>query len=270
MWSVNVAQQGWVPLVSESQEIEQSFQRGEYMSTITNTATGETTYYMFQSMLEIGSSEQRQLLRSANLSSLPSSFTPWRFESDPRASPSTPKEFRQMSPHNTELLTMMRKRGDKQGMIHDYMTFVTYEFDLVAMTQINKMTNTMRYIIPAPGEAPSTTVNISDDAVVPNEYKCPISHELMVDPIVASDGHTYERFCFERWVSGGKIVSPMTNAPLYSINTIPNLNLKKIISQFISENGAEDDGKKTKKRKRKQSAAENALEAVIAMNLLEP
>ena len=31
----------------------------------------------------------------------------------------------------------------------------------------------------------------------PKEFCCPISHELMKDPVVAGDGHTYERSCIE-------------------------------------------------------------------------
>ena len=37
----------------------------------------------------------------------------------------------------------------------------------------------------------------------PRELCCPISHELMKDPVVAGDGHTYERSCIEGAVPGG-------------------------------------------------------------------
>jgi hypothetical protein len=33
----------------------------------------------------------------------------------------------------------------------------------------------------------------------PNEFFCPISFEMMSEPVVASDGHTYERLDIERW-----------------------------------------------------------------------
>ena len=36
----------------------------------------------------------------------------------------------------------------------------------------------------------------------PKELCCPISHELMKDPVVAGDGHTYERSCIEGAVLG--------------------------------------------------------------------
>lgn len=247
MWCVNVAQQGWMPLEPTTMnEIEQAFQRGDNMVSIDDGA-GDRNHYMFQSMLEISKTDQRQLLRSADITNLPSSFHPWLFESDPM---SYPKDYCQMNPHLSELLTMMRKRqkryGSNKGLIHDFQTFVTYEFDIDAMTQVNKMTNTMRNIIPAPGDPPKPW-ELKDDAVVPSEYKCPISQEIMVDPVVASDGNTYERHPFERWISGGKVVSPLTNLPLASITAYPNLNLKKLIEQFVMQNKP----RKSKKRKNK-------------------
>jgi len=33
----------------------------------------------------------------------------------------------------------------------------------------------------------------------PPEFYCPITHEVMVDPVVAQDGHTYERQAIEEW-----------------------------------------------------------------------
>ena len=35
---------------------------------------------------------------------------------------------------------------------------------------------------------------------IPPELICPISQDLMVDdPVIASDGHSYERTCIEAW-----------------------------------------------------------------------
>jgi hypothetical protein len=32
------------------------------------------------------------------------------------------------------------------------------------------------------------------------ELSCPISMQLMTDPVVADDGHTYERHAIEAWI----------------------------------------------------------------------
>jgi len=44
---------------------------------------------------------------------------------------------------------------------------------------------------------------------VPDDFYCPITGELMSDPVSDPDGHTYERSAIEKWLSK-KNASPMT------------------------------------------------------------
>lgn len=44
--------------------------------------------------------------------------------------------------------------------------------------------------------------------------ECPITQDVMVDPVRAADGHVYERTDLERWFSAGHETSPLTNAPM--------------------------------------------------------
>ena len=44
----------------------------------------------------------------------------------------------------------------------------------------------------------------------PDDLQCPISHELMRDPVVAADGRTYERAEITGWIGRGHNRSPMT------------------------------------------------------------
>jgi pyridoxal/pyridoxine/pyridoxamine kinase len=37
--------------------------------------------------------------------------------------------------------------------------------------------------------------------VMPDELSCPISFQLMTDPVLADDGHTYQRQAIEEWIS---------------------------------------------------------------------
>jgi hypothetical protein len=37
--------------------------------------------------------------------------------------------------------------------------------------------------------------------VMPEELSCPISFQLMTDPVMAEDGHTYQRDAIEQWIS---------------------------------------------------------------------
>ena len=69
----------------------------------------------------------------------------------------------------------------------------------------------------------------------PDSLICSISQELMTDPVMASDGHTYERRCMEDWINlkGADATSPKTNERLLHHHLTPNYALKSIIEDFI-------------------------------------
>eukprot|EP00581_Thalassiosira_minuscula_P016745 CAMPEP_0183728804 /NCGR_PEP_ID=MMETSP0737-20130205/28948_1 /TAXON_ID=385413 /ORGANISM="Thalassiosira miniscula, Strain CCMP1093" /LENGTH=156 /DNA_ID=CAMNT_0025960831 /DNA_START=32 /DNA_END=498 /DNA_ORIENTATION=+ len=48
----------------------------------------------------------------------------------------------------------------------------------------------------------------------PRELICPITQELLNDPVVAEDGHTYERKSLVTWFGMGRNRSPVTNSLL--------------------------------------------------------
>eukprot|EP00727_Mastigamoeba_balamuthi_P010422 m51a1_g6001 hypothetical protein (690) ;mRNA; r:19545-22031 len=71
----------------------------------------------------------------------------------------------------------------------------------------------------------------------PNEYLCPITMELMDDPVVAPDGFTYEREAITHWLARGKSISPMTGQPLPSGPLVPTIALRSAIKAFKEANG---------------------------------
>ena len=73
---------------------------------------------------------------------------------------------------------------------------------------------------------------IEFDIVVKDIFTCPITTELMVDPVVCSDGHTYERYAIEEWFKRGKDTSPKTNLRLANRNLIPNITLRQAIEAY--------------------------------------
>lgn len=70
------------------------------------------------------------------------------------------------------------------------------------------------------------------EEVFPQEFICPISHELMIDPVVVSDGFSYERKSIEKWFSIGSQISPLTGLPLSNTTLIPNFQLKSAIGRY--------------------------------------
>ena len=58
--------------------------------------------------------------------------------------------------------------------------------------------------------------------------KCPISYNLFIDPVICTDGHTYERYFIENWLNTSN-KSPMTGEFLYSKELYPNHLVKSIL-----------------------------------------
>uniref|UniRef100_A0A3Q3JQD0 WD repeat, SAM and U-box domain-containing protein 1 n=1 Tax=Monopterus albus TaxID=43700 RepID=A0A3Q3JQD0_MONAL len=66
----------------------------------------------------------------------------------------------------------------------------------------------------------------------PDEFLCPITRELMKDPVIAADGYSYERESIESWIRGKNKTSPMTNLPLQTTLLTPNRSLKAAITRW--------------------------------------
>ena len=71
---------------------------------------------------------------------------------------------------------------------------------------------------------------------VREEFVCPIAQELMADPVVAADGHTYEREAIEQWLRHQQahdkpLTSPKTNEPLAHPHLTPCHQLRALINE---------------------------------------
>lgn len=64
---------------------------------------------------------------------------------------------------------------------------------------------------------------------LPNVFICPITQQLMADPVMAVDGHTYDRDAIRRWFNDGHRISPVTNVVLDSTRQLPNFALRSQI-----------------------------------------
>jgi hypothetical protein len=84
---------------------------------------------------------------------------------------------------------------------------------------------------------------IADDPDMPKEFKCPITTMPMTNPVVAADGHSYERRAISKWVIL-KATSPMTGAPLVDTTFFPNVNLEKLIQDYVTNKNASSEKKK--------------------------
>lgn len=71
-------------------------------------------------------------------------------------------------------------------------------------------------------------------ASVPDAFKCPITSELMADPVTTADGFSYEREAITRWFSS-HATSPLTGAPLDHLLLVPNLALRSAIQEVVAQ-----------------------------------
>lgn len=77
---------------------------------------------------------------------------------------------------------------------------------------------------------------ISSPVPVPPDFCCPLSLELMKDPVIVSTGQTYERAFIKNWIDLGLTVCPKTRQSLAHTNLIPNYTVKALISHWCESN----------------------------------
>ena len=70
---------------------------------------------------------------------------------------------------------------------------------------------------------------------IPNDWLCPITLSVMRDPVIAEDGHSYERSAITEWFQHNN-TSPKTNLPLNSTHLVANIALRNTIQEFFAKN----------------------------------
>ena len=75
---------------------------------------------------------------------------------------------------------------------------------------------------------------VTSEPVSP-QYLCPITGEIMEDPVTTADGHAYERAAIAQWLSNHD-TSPVTNAQLPHRKLAPAHALRQLIQEFVAAN----------------------------------
>ncbi|MFS7973732.1 putative U box domain, armadillo-like helical, Zinc finger, RING/FYVE/PHD-type [Helianthus anomalus] len=71
---------------------------------------------------------------------------------------------------------------------------------------------------------------------IPPDFCCPLSLELMTDPVIVASGQTYERGYIRKWLDLGLTVCPKTMQTLVHTNLIPNYTVKALIASWCESN----------------------------------
>ncbi|KAI8030155.1 U-box domain-containing protein 21 [Camellia lanceoleosa] len=86
------------------------------------------------------------------------------------------------------------------------------------------------------GKNDLSQANLEMELTIPSHFRCPISLDLMKDPVTLSTGITYDRESIEKWIESGNFTCPVTNQVLRNFDQIPNHAIRRMIQDWCVEN----------------------------------
>ncbi|MBA0846204.1 hypothetical protein Goarm_023023, partial [Gossypium armourianum] len=72
--------------------------------------------------------------------------------------------------------------------------------------------------------------------LIPPRFLCPLSLELMMDPVIVASGQTYDRTSIQKWLDSGLSICPKTHQTLTHTKLIPNDIVKAMVASWCEEN----------------------------------
>ncbi|PQQ13781.1 U-box domain-containing protein 9 isoform X1 [Prunus yedoensis var. nudiflora] len=85
----------------------------------------------------------------------------------------------------------------------------------------------------------SLSLKLNDVLSCPPEFRCPLSKELMRDPVIVSTGETYDRPFIQKGLKAGNRICPRTQQVLSHTILTPNHLVREMISQWCKNRGIE-------------------------------
>ncbi|EOX97454.1 hypothetical protein QUC31_015680 [Theobroma cacao] len=89
------------------------------------------------------------------------------------------------------------------------------------------------------GPISTRTLQRCQSSMVPNEFLCPITLEIMTDPVIVATGQTYERESIRKWLNSNHRTCPKTGQTLDHLSLAPNFALRNLIRQWCEKNNVE-------------------------------
>lgn len=140
-------------------------------------------------------------------------------------------------------------------------------------TQPHHYSHSAAELAPPPPSHPQRSVSTDTHKAlreVASECVCPISKALMIDPVIASYGLTYDRISIETWFdeltnANKELVSPQTRETM-TRHLLPNLALRRTIEHLV-ESGRLALEITEEWHESKKAAAESALKRAHDRNL---
>lgn len=149
-----------------------------------------------------------------------------------------------LSPDGQDTVTL-RRAAELKKELRKLVNFITDEdecriglFDqisntLTALKDINFKKRT--------GSGNEAIVSASglNNIAVPEHFLCPISSQLMKDPVILATGETYDRAFIQAWLQAGNRTCPKTKQVLPHLILTPNCLVQSMIEQWCESRGLE-------------------------------
>ncbi|XP_020079678.1 U-box domain-containing protein 3 isoform X1 [Ananas comosus] len=103
--------------------------------------------------------------------------------------------------------------------------------EAVIMNQITDLVNHIRYCV-----AKLEQFGFINGIPIPSHFRCPLSLQLMLDPVIVASGQTYERSFIQKWLDNGLRVCPKTRQTLVHTELISNYTVNALIASWCEEN----------------------------------
>ncbi|MQL75486.1 hypothetical protein Taro_007859 [Colocasia esculenta] len=91
---------------------------------------------------------------------------------------------------------------------------------------------------PSPTQQARTSLAAAMDTV-PEHFLCPISSEIMKDPVVLATGETYDRPFIQAWLNAGHRTCPRTQQVLSHSILTPNQLVRRMVSEWCESHGVD-------------------------------
>ncbi|CAK9049224.1 unnamed protein product [Durusdinium trenchii] len=100
-------------------------------------------------------------------------------------------------------------------------------------------------------------------------FICPITHDVMTDPVVSADGYTYERAAIARWFETSR-KSPVTGQTLPHADLVPNQSVRTLLKTIIdmTEKHQEKSAQSHGKHRGSESVVKSENQLLIGFSIL--
>ncbi|KAL0691586.1 hypothetical protein Bca4012_091265 [Brassica carinata] len=115
--------------------------------------------------------------------------------------------------------------------------------------------------------AKSSSLEMLETVSCPEEFRCPLSKELMRDPVVLASGQTYDKLFIQKWLSSGNRTCPKTQQVLSHTGLTPNLLISDMISKWCKKVGVETMNQYQSNTKSNREVLNSLLCKVSSSNL---